>query len=490
MAVSSARVLRAPDQVPIVAVGVLLATGFGFLLALYLEAGNLPFTGNFGSDDSDLVFVTITFGLAVLGLLVLAFRPGHMTGRLLLGFGFLLACGLLTHALAVRMLLVEDPANRVGVGFAWLATWLFAAAFGLLVFVPATWPTGRIEARWLRPLAVAAGVALVALTAAQAVAPDALDGVAAPHRIDNPLGVPAAGGLVSVVTAVSVVVLLVFFAASVVDLAVRSVRASGQRVGLVVVVGGLAGLALLGVAIGPMLGVGLWAIVLVGLSFAGIATLAVLTLGAQRRTAAAEEAAARLVSEREDERRRLRADLHDGLGPLLAALGLALDAPDDPVIRARARSLVDDAILEVRRISRDLRPATLDELGLVGALQRQAAALTEAGGPAIEVSAEPRTLPALPASVEVAAFRIASEAMTNAARHSGASRCQVRLDSSARVGAFHVEIADDGSGVRAGRGGLGLGSMRERAERLGGQFTIGPGSTGGTLVVAVLPVDP
>ena len=75
MTVSSAGALRAPDQVPIVAVGVLLATGIGFLLALHIEAGNLPFTGNFGSDDSDLVFVTITFGLAVLGLLVLAFGP-------------------------------------------------------------------------------------------------------------------------------------------------------------------------------------------------------------------------------------------------------------------------------------------------------------------------------------------------------------------------------------------------------------------------------
>jgi signal transduction histidine kinase len=249
-------------------------------------------------------------------------------------------------------------------------------------------------------------------------------------------------------------------------------------------------LALLGAVAGPRLGVGGWSIALVGLSFAGIAALAALTVRAQRRTAAAEEAGALLVAEREDERRRLRADLHDGLGPLLAALGLELDAPDDPVARARARSLLDDAIGEVRRISRDLRPATLDELGLVGALRRQAAALTEAGGPAIEVSAEPTTLPDLPASVEVAAFRIASEAMTNAARHSGASQCHVRLDSSSGVGAFHVEIADDGIGVGPGRGGVGLGSMRERAERLGGQFTIGPGTAGGTLVVAVLPVDP
>ena len=281
-----------------------------------------------------------------------------------------------------------------------------------------------------------------------------------------------------------------FLAASVVDLVVRSVRASGQRVELVVAVGGLVGLALLGAVAGPRLGVGGWSIALVGLSFAGIAALAALTVRAQRRTAAAEEAGALLVAEREDERRRLRADLHDGLGPLLAALGLELDAPDDPVARARARSLLDDAIGEVRRISRDLRPATLDELGLVGALRRQAAALTEAGGPAIEVSAEPTTLPDLPASVEVAAFRIASEAMTNAARHSGASQCHVRLDSSSGVGAFHVEIADDGIGVRPGRGGVGLGSMRERAERLGGQFTIGPGAAGGTLVVAVLPVDP
>ena len=143
-----------------------------------------------------------------------------------------------------------------------------------------------------------------------------------------------------------------------------------------------------------------------------------------------------LVTAREEERRRLRRDLHDGLGPALAGMAMKLDAA-----RTRRRSGLEqllgelraetqDAIADIRRVVYELRPPALDELGLVGALREQAARLSgvEAAAPvARRAGRRPGDAPPLPAAVEVAAYRIATEALTNVARHAGASRCTVRL---------------------------------------------------------------
>ncbi len=118
---------------------------------------------------------------------------------------------------------------------------------------------------------------------------------------------------------------------------------------------------------------------------------------------------------------------------------------------------------------------------------RFAAAVTlqEVGGMRVDLTAAD-PLPSLPAAVEVAAYRLVTEAVTNAARHSGGAMCRVRLEPVAA--ALEVEVTDDGRGVaEAARGGVGLGSMRERAEELGGSFTLGSTSTGGTRVLARLP---
>jgi signal transduction histidine kinase len=131
-----------------------------------------------------------------------------------------------------------------------------------------------------------------------------------------------------------------------------------------------------------------------------------------------------------------------------------------------------------------LRPPALDQLGLVDALREQADALGASSGMQIIVSA-PDRLPPLPAAVEVAAYRIIQEALTNAARHSRARRCTVdlRLD-----GALHVIVEDDGVGLPADyRAGVGLASMRERAEELGGSCQIEQRAEGGTRVAALLP---
>jgi signal transduction histidine kinase len=210
------------------------------------------------------------------------------------------------------------------------------------------------------------------------------------------------------------------------------------------------------------------------------------------------ESRERLVVAREEERRRIRRDLHDGLGPTLAAVGMRAEVAADLAARdpAAAQRLLDEmrsevraALADVRRLVDALRPPALDELGLVGALQAQASRLGVA--PAIEVDAA--SLPALPAAVEVAAYRIAVEAMTNAARHAAARSCRVLLHESEADGSagpvLEIEIADDGRGIPDPvRPGIGLTSMRERAAEIGGSLTVARGPSGGTLVTARLPL--
>jgi signal transduction histidine kinase len=200
-----------------------------------------------------------------------------------------------------------------------------------------------------------------------------------------------------------------------------------------------------------------------------------------------------LVIAREEERRRLRRDLHDGLGPQLASLNLKLDAArnhldHDPVTAAALLSELKrelhSAIGDIRRVAHDLRPPALDQLGLVSAVIEFADrhSSTEM---LITVSAEP--LPSLPAAVEVAAYLIALEAITNAIRHAGASHCAVFLGES--NGRLQLEIRDDGHGLPDNyRAGVGLASMRERTAELGGGFQIISTIDEGTAVKITLPL--
>ena len=201
---------------------------------------------------------------------------------------------------------------------------------------------------------------------------------------------------------------------------------------------------------------------------------------------------ARLVTAREEERRRLRRDLHDGLGPSLAAIVLKLNATQsrkDESARAELlRQTLDEAtsaISEVRRLVDDLRPPAIDEVGLIGAIRQRAASLTQGSELAVDVSG-PASLPPLPAAVEVAAFRIAAEAMTNVSRHSGATQCLVHV---AVNGAFELTVSDNGRGARPGTSsGVGWTSMSERAEELGGSCTVTSRNGGGLVVRALLPL--
>ena len=204
------------------------------------------------------------------------------------------------------------------------------------------------------------------------------------------------------------------------------------------------------------------------------------------------ESRSQIVAGREEERRRIRRDLHDGVGPSLAAIVLKLNAAESrtqhterSALVAEARQEVREAIAEVRRLVDDLRPPAIDEVGLLAAIRQRAASLS--GDLTIEV-AGPDPMPVLPAAVEVAAFRIASEAMTNVARHAGASRCQVDLVVNGR---FELTVADNGRGADSGPATTGAGwtSMRERAAELGGSCTISCRPGGGTVVHATVPIE-
>ncbi|MDQ4090633.1 MAG: histidine kinase [Actinomycetota bacterium] len=209
----------------------------------------------------------------------------------------------------------------------------------------------------------------------------------------------------------------------------------------------------------------------------------------------------RLVTAREEERRRLRRELHDHLGPVLTGVGLNLDA-------ARARfagvnSVVDSdhaaadellaeakrasaqAIADLRRVVYGLRPPALDDLGLTGAVRAQAERLCAGAG--LSLSVEAGELPELAAAVEVAAYRVVVEAVTNAVRHGHGERCWVRMDMG-EPGRLRVQVENDGVSANGSVPGVGLTGMRERAEELGGTMSVGPRDGGGVRVVVEFPL--
>lgn len=203
----------------------------------------------------------------------------------------------------------------------------------------------------------------------------------------------------------------------------------------------------------------------------------------------------RLVLAREEERRRLRRDLHDGLGPALAGLTLQVDTlrhqlrsgqedADGPLLDLR--SGIQSTVLDVRRIVEGLRPPALDELGLAEALRQLVGRLQAAEGPTVSVHVDVPNR--LPAAVEVATYRIVAEAVTNAVRHAGARQVEVQVGVPGPC--VVVEVCDDGLGTASPREeGVGLVSMRERAAEIGGSLILVSRPGHGTRVRAELPVQ-
>jgi signal transduction histidine kinase len=202
----------------------------------------------------------------------------------------------------------------------------------------------------------------------------------------------------------------------------------------------------------------------------------------------------RLVTTREEERRRLRRDLHDGLGPVLASQGLKLAAAaqvvhQDPHLAERFLLEVlgqnEKTVAEIRRLVYGLRPPALDELGLASAIQEEGKPIV--GDIEFTLHISPDPLPPLSAAVEVAVYRIVMEALTNVSRHAQATRCQVWLVVKDN---FVVRVVDDGQGMQNDNRplGVGLSSMKERTDELGGIFAVKAGKNEGVEVRAELPL--
>ena len=225
-----------------------------------------------------------------------------------------------------------------------------------------------------------------------------------------------------------------------------------------------------------------------------LAAQAAIAVEASRLAFELQESRRGIVTAREDERLRIRRDLHDGLGSALTGIGLGLHAAsreltqDDPAQRILEHLIEEtsSAVQEVRRIVAGLSAPLLDELGLEGALRQHADRLTQRS-PTLEVQVYFDSIDEdLPSAVEAAVFGIVSEALTNVARHSKAEHCTVRIQVN---GDLQIEVADDGVGLNAGASpGNGISSMQQRADELGGRVTIDSAPKGGTRVRAQLPL--
>jgi signal transduction histidine kinase len=213
---------------------------------------------------------------------------------------------------------------------------------------------------------------------------------------------------------------------------------------------------------------------------------------------ALRKALAQAVTAREEERRRIRREIHDGIGPLLAAALLrtetAMELPPGCPSQTEALEKLQDlqkaALIDVRSLVEGLRPPALDNGGLLGALQQHAevSAVMDAQGPPTITFEVAGDLSVLPAAVEVAAYRIGQEAISNATKHAGGRRIVVRM--SHTDSGLTLEIEDDGVGLAANNNSTGVGriSMSERATELGGWCTSEHSAAGGTRVKAWLPI--
>lgn len=203
------------------------------------------------------------------------------------------------------------------------------------------------------------------------------------------------------------------------------------------------------------------------------------------------ESSGRVLSAQEAERRRVARELHDEVGQTLTAVILQFKTLADRVPAelhedvVAAQESVRSSLDEVRRIARRLRPGVLEDLGLSSALKALA---TEFSAPGVTVSHRVEgLLPALGAEAELVLYRVAQEAMTNAARHSGASRIELELRT---TGARAVElvVSDNGTGLRRAVEGAGLRGMRERALFLGATLALASDDSGGTTVRLRVPL--
>lgn len=460
-----------------------VAVGCG-IAALVLHARNAAALG----DAAELYLADVWISVMVppVGAFLIVRGRRLLLGSVLLSVA-LLSLGGVAGTGATYLTAVRGADGFAPAALAWLAAWTWTPYLLLPTLVPILFPTGTPASRRWAIVAWTIAAAVAVVTVLSAFTPGPLQAF---PLVTNPLGGPdwvrsAQGGLTATVVLVGTPVALL----SVFMRWRRAGPATRQHVGWL-----LGAVAVLGVTIltGDRLPYP-WNDIAVAFGFTAVIAAVAAAAAAQRSADDLQRSRERLVVAREEERLRLHRDLHDGLGPELAGMALQLHAigtsVEDSQVRthlSQAEDAIRSTVAEVRRIVEDLRPPALDELGLAGAVRERAEMLSS--GSEIRITVEAAgDLGDLPPAVDVAAFRIGVEAMLNAVRHSGGTQCTVRLR---RHGdEVHVEVSDDGTGGIAPRpGGVGLGSMRTRAEEIGGRLTVGPNRLGGASVEAWLPL--
>ncbi len=445
------------------------------------------------------------FSVALIGIAVLSRRRDNLVGWVFLVAGTVLAFAALASEYATYGVLT-DPLSLPAVNLlTWAGSWSWwvAACFGL-TFGLMLYPDGSLPSPRWRPAAYVAAANLVVLGLLHAFAPGPLDGEYS--LVVNPVGTDGAGFLRSLRDVAWLLVTtnaLIAAAALLSRARDASVERRRQLRWLVVPAVSAAVAAPVWVLTsdgdtGPSPAVNaLVLLVVFGTPLAVASSLA--------HAATLRRSVDRLVLAREEERRRIRRDLHDGLGPTLAGVALQLDVAKGIVRQdpEAAEAILDglvgrakEAIRDIRRLVDDLRPPVLDQLGLVSAIREGTSYLNRRNGDGGHGDGDGRlavvvetagNVDTLPPATEVTAFRIVMEAVTNASRHGNASRCVVHL---ALNDALEVRVEDDGTGVSPDHvPGVGLRSMQERAAELGGTCAIEPRPGGGTVVLATLPID-
>ncbi|WP_153394013.1 sensor histidine kinase [Ornithinicoccus halotolerans] len=407
---------------------------------------------------------------------------------LMIGAGLLALTGLSVSWVTYDA--ADGAVGAAGQVAAWQATWTWAPYLLLPTVLPLLYArpgmgTGGRVSRWLL---AATAVVTAAVAVLAAVAPGPVNEAV---TVANPLGVQQWAGWLQVAAGLPALVMLVLAPMTVVLLGWAWWRERDPRTGAALV--GAASFVVAALTAGglPYPWNDVW-------TAAGASAMPV-AFGVEHQLRAyrdRQEAAHRqFVLARDEERARVRQDLHDGVAPHLAGLGLRVDgiaageaiaARDGEPVREELAAVsrgLRDSVVELRRIIDGLGPLAVDQLGLAGAVR----AVAEQAGP-VTTRVETEELPPLPAPVTVAAYRIVVEAVGNAVRHSGAGHIDIRLGT--EPAGLRVEVLDDGvGGADARQDGLGLGGMAARAEALGGRFQVTDREPHGTVVRAVLPVS-
>lgn len=410
----------------------------------------------------------LAVGWAVPGI-VLALR------RRALPFWILAQLAAVTHA-AAAILIAVGPDDRWAV---WVASWLIVVELPALTAMVQLFPTGRALVRW-RPYLVASVV--LGLLGVVAVAVEAF---------------PAGDDAIADVAGLLAVPLLAFTAiGGVVPIAVRYRRTTGgerRPVAWLLVILGAGVVVPAMVAAGGQSGVVAAQLFTVGqLVFISVAVLRYRVWGLAPMM---RRSLQRVISATDEERRRIRAELHDGVGAELTAVRLKVDAACQLLDQRpqRAAEILDSAsadigsvLDEVRRLVDGLRPAALDRMSLGAALRLRADELS-AHSPGLSITVvEAEELVHLVPGADVAVYRLVAEAMNNVVRHAAATHCEVRV--SVRRDEIVIDVSDDGSGPIAERGdGVGLSSMAARAAEVGGYLVAGAHPERGYRVQAVMP---